>query len=422
MVVRSGAVVNRAVRFAWCTPAPRAGSADLGAVVAPNRDRGHHDGMIDRGTRSPHRPRPLAWLARLAGLLALVAFMAAPAGGPAVASTSTSMLTSASALRPAFAPATLADWTGGLNLYRDGVFTTQASWLYCTAADIQIIRNMIEGTEDHSSSAQTGYFDWMRTKNRYDLPLSAGIDPAGWTAGMRHFVDDRYRLVSSASFGHSLQLAVTRIRLTSLPVALAVAHGNHGWVLNGFSATADPAVTADFEITSLSVTGPLWGLQSKNGYDMPPNTTLTVDELRTFFTRWHYDPLPMIWDGTFVSIQPLTDEELAAPPPAATPVPTVTPKPTPVPTPVPTVTPAPTQMPTPAPTLAVTVEPTTTPAPEVAVGGAAASSEPTIGPGTHEEPVAAANQDWLAPLAVVLLVGGAVVALGAVLARRRWVA
>ena len=149
---------------------------------------------------------------------------------------------------------------------------------------------------------------------------------------MRHFVDDRYRLVSSTSFTQSLDLAVTRIRLTNLPVALAVAHGDHGWLLNGFTATADPAVTTRFEITSVSVTGPLWGLQSKNGYDMPPNTKLTVDQLRTYFTRWHYYPLPMIYDGTFVSIQPVP---VAAPKPTAaapTPSATVPPTSTPVPT------------------------------------------------------------------------------------------
>ena len=181
---------------------------------------------------------------------------------------------------PSPAAASLPEWTGGVNLYRSGVFTTQASWLYCTAADVQIIRNMVEGTDDHSANAQTTYFDWMREKNQYDLPLSAGVDPAGWTAGMRHFVDDRYRLVSSPSFGESLELAVERIRLTNLPVALAVSHGNHGWILHGFTATADPALTPDFEITSVSVTGPLWGLQSKNGYDMKPNTKLTVEQLR----------------------------------------------------------------------------------------------------------------------------------------------
>ncbi len=53
------------------------------------------------------------------------------------------------------APAALLPaWDGGIDLYRDGVFTTQKSWLWCTAAGIQIVRNIIERDNDHSTSAQ----------------------------------------------------------------------------------------------------------------------------------------------------------------------------------------------------------------------------------------------------------------------------
>lgn len=217
------------------------------------------------------------------------------------------LLLGASAVVPVspVAAAGLPTWTGGVNLYRDGVFTTQRSWLWCTAADVQITRNIVDHKTDHTTANQRRYFNWMRERNRYDLPLSAGVDPAGWTAGLRHFVDQRYRLVSSGSFNGAIRSAVKRLRLTGLPVALAVSHGNHGWVLTGFRATADPAATSSFRITSVRVTGPLYGLQSKNGYDMPPNTKLTTAELRRFFTPWRYAPKRMIWDGRYVSIQPI---------------------------------------------------------------------------------------------------------------------
>lgn len=203
--------------------------------------------------------------------------------------------------------AALSPWDGGVNLYRDGVFTTQKSWLWCTAAGIQIVRNIVREQEDHSTSAQRKYFTWMRQRNRYTLPLSAGIDPAGWTAGFRQYIDDRYRLVSSTTFDNALRSAVRRLRQTELPVALAVAHGNHGWILTGFTATADPAATASFKVTSVRIVGPLYGLQSRNGYDMPPNTRLTPTELKRYFTKWWYEPKRMIWDNRFVSIQPIPD-------------------------------------------------------------------------------------------------------------------
>lgn len=204
------------------------------------------------------------------------------------------------------AAAALSAWTGGISLYRPGAFTTQKTWLWCTAAGIQILRNVVRGTDDHTKAGQRRYFDWMRKRNRYALPVTAGVDPQGWTAGMRRFVDDRYRLVSSPTFKDALKLAAIRMRKTNLPVGVAVAHGGHAWILVGFTATADPARTREFRVTSVRVVGPLYGRQSRNGYDMKPDTRLSTVQFKRFFTSWRYAPKRMIWDGRFVSIQPVT--------------------------------------------------------------------------------------------------------------------
>lgn len=196
-------------------------------------------------------------------------------------------------------------WDGSVDLYRKGVFTTQATWLWCTAAGVQIVRNIVHGERDHSRAGQRRYFEWMRDRNRYDLPESAGVDPEGWAAGLREFVDERYRLVVDRSFASALRSAVTSLRRTELPVAVTVANGGHGWILTGFEATADPLTTDDFTVTSVRVVGPLYGRQSRGGYDMPPDTELTVARFRGFFTPWHYEPMPMAWDGRYVSIQPV---------------------------------------------------------------------------------------------------------------------
>jgi len=212
----------------------------------------------------------------------------------------------ASATSPAASASAATRWTGGVDLYRAGVFTTQKSWLWCTAADIQIIRNIVDRQADHSRSSQQRYFAYMRAHNRYDIPLKDGVDPAGWTAGLRHFVDARYRLVASRSFDSALRSAVTNLRKTNLPVAITVSHGNHAWVLTGFTATADPAATTRFTVTSVRVVGPLWGLQSRTyGYDMRPDTRLTPSQLRGFFTPWHYTSVPMAWENRWVSVQPV---------------------------------------------------------------------------------------------------------------------
>lgn len=257
-------------------------------------------------TRHPLRSRRLPASLALALVFALAASLGAAA--PIAGATTGGRATSVSAAEPT----ALSPWTGGVNLYRSGVFTTQKTWLWCTAADIQIIRNIVRGTRDHTTKNQRRYFNWMRAHNRYSLPLSAGVDAQGWAAGMRHYVDGRYRLIASTTFDSALRLAVIRLRKTNLPVGVTVSRGNHAWILNGFTATADPAATSNFKVTSVRVTGPLYGKQSRNGYDMKPNTKLTVAQFRRFFTPWRYAPKRMIWDGRYVSIQPVTPRKSAA--------------------------------------------------------------------------------------------------------------
>lgn len=215
-----------------------------------------------------------------------------------------SLLLALATVTPAPAAAALPTWDGGVNLYRTGIFATQRTFLWCTAANVQTMRNTVHDEQDRSRTAQARYFDWMRTRNRYTIPRSDGVDPQGWAAGLQRWVDDRYRVASSTSFVSSLRAAVKSLRRTNRPVGLLVARGGHAWILHGFTATADPAVTDAFRITSVRVTGPLWGLQSRTfGYDMRPNTSLTPAELARFWTPWHYAGVRMVWEGRFVAIE-----------------------------------------------------------------------------------------------------------------------
>lgn len=207
---------------------------------------------------------------------------------------------------PVAAGSALSPWSGGVDLYRPDVFSTQKTWHWCTAADVQIMRNIVHHETNHKRAQQRRFFDHMRAHDRYPIPVRDGVDPAGWTAGLRHFVDSRYRLVASRSFKAALRSAVRNLRRTNLPVGITVAHGNHAWVLTGFEATADPARTHQFRVTSVRVTGPLWGLQSRSyGYDMHPDKELTRRQFKRFFTPWHYARTRMAWEGRWVSVQPI---------------------------------------------------------------------------------------------------------------------
>ena len=211
------------------------------------------------------RARP----ARLA-LLALVAVLLASAGALA---------------RPQSAAA-LPAWTGGMDLYRSGSFTTQQTWRWCTAADVQLVRNLVRHESDQlarraSSAITRTCAPTTGTRSRRPTASTprAGRPACGSSSTAATGV------IVSGTFSAALRSAVTNLRRTHRPVGLLVAHGNHAWVLTGFTATADPAVTSRFTVTSVRVTGPLWGLQSRTyGYDMRPDKKLTPSQLHDFLT------------------------------------------------------------------------------------------------------------------------------------------
>ena len=190
-----------------------------------------------------------------------------------------------------------------VDLYRPGVYTMQATWTWCTAAGVQIMRNIALGQADHSAANQGRYFAYMRARDRYATPPREGVDPQGFRAGLREFVDPRYAIVASATYDAAVRSAATRLRLSGMPVALIVDAGQHAWVLTGFTASADPAVTSSFRVISVRVVGPLYGRQSLNGYDPPPNTSLSYDAFRRYLLPYHFKYGPTPWDRRYVTFQ-----------------------------------------------------------------------------------------------------------------------
>jgi hypothetical protein len=193
--------------------------------------------------------------------------------------------------------------TVSVDLYRPGAYAMQATWTWCTAAGVQIMRNIAVGQADHSAANQRRYFDYMRARDRYVTPVREGVDPQGFRAGLRQFVDSRYAIVASTTYDGAVRSAVTRLRRSGLPVALIVDAGRHAWVLTGFTATADPALTSTFRVISLRIVGPLYGRQSLNGYDPPPDTGLSYDTFRRYLLPYHFPFGATPWDRRYVTFQ-----------------------------------------------------------------------------------------------------------------------
>ena len=52
------------------------------------------------------------------------------------------------------------------DVYRPGVYSEQATWTWCTAASVQIMRNILFAETDHSSAHQQQFFDYGPQRNR----------------------------------------------------------------------------------------------------------------------------------------------------------------------------------------------------------------------------------------------------------------
>jgi hypothetical protein len=192
-------------------------------------------------------------------------------------------------------------WTGMLDLYRSDAFASQANSTLCVAAGTQMMLNVILGRTDTSGDAQLAYITYAQANDAGNH--STGSDPAGWAAALNRYGGGGYRVAVYADRTAALKAAATRMRLSNKPVGMLVWAGRHAWVMSGFAATADPAATSSFSVTSVFVEGPLYPRPPNAwGYDLPPDAQLTPAQLAQYFTK--YSDGYYAWNGTFVLILP----------------------------------------------------------------------------------------------------------------------
>lgn len=193
-------------------------------------------------------------------------------------------------------------WTGTLDFYRPTAFASQSTITWCVAASSQMMLNMVLGQTDSSSSAQSTYIAYGQANDGGNYP--AGTNPAGWAAILNRYGGSTYSVQRFTSSAAALNAAAIRMRQTNKPVGMLVWSGRHAWVMNGFSATADPATTSNFTITSVDVSGPLYPRSmNSSGYDLSPDSQLTPAQLSKYFLPYS-DTIVKTWNGGYVVIMP----------------------------------------------------------------------------------------------------------------------
>lgn len=168
------------------------------------------------------------------------------------------------------------------DLSRSGDFVAQKNFVQCVGASMQMMLNMIEPTDDTSVATQSRLQAIARSLSgqRPDGVERKGASVRGWTAGLNELGAGMYRTVGATDLQATLKLAATAMRETNRPVGLLVWRGRHAWVMAGFTATADPLLTSDFEVTRVIVLDPLYPYGSKTWGPSPkPREALSISEV-----------------------------------------------------------------------------------------------------------------------------------------------
>jgi hypothetical protein len=221
--------------------------------------------------------RPLIALAAALGLVlaAPAALLAHPAPGSPAASGG--------------AAETAAAKPFSLDLSTKTDFVAQTNFVQCVGASMQMMLNMIRPTDDRTAATQLDLQNLARSLSgsRPDNNQRRGASIRGWTAGLNLLEAGPYRTVGAPDIQASLKVAARAMRATNRPVGLLVWRGRHAWVMAGFTATADPRLTDDFEVLEVIVMDPLYPYGSKTWGPSPkPRESLTVEELgRQFVPR-----------------------------------------------------------------------------------------------------------------------------------------
>jgi hypothetical protein len=194
-----------------------------------------------------------------------------------------------------------------MNLYGKGDFVSQANVHQCVSAAMQIMLNVIGPRNDRTKATQATL---ARLAKRLSDHPDGGTEPRGWARGLERRGAGDYAVAVESTRTKAIRRAVEAIRATGRPVGLLVWRGAHSWVLHGFTATADPALTDDYKVTGLWVSDPWYPrISSIWGPSRKPNQKITPKQLTEDYLKWRRPTgrYPGM-DGRFVLIVPVPTE------------------------------------------------------------------------------------------------------------------
>jgi hypothetical protein len=202
-------------------------------------------------------------------------------GGTAPSASPSAAVPSSPPLDPPASPGPFAT-----DLYRQGAFVSELTKNNCVPAAMQTMINIMRGTTDRTLATQNQLYALARRLSPKTLS-GPGAEPEGWAAGLAQLGYGPYTVVVKTTLAAAVQAAATAVRMTGRPAGLLVWYGAHSWVMSGFRATADPALTDRFTVTDLYIED-VWypRVSSIWGKSRPPDALVPIKRLPRDFLPW----------------------------------------------------------------------------------------------------------------------------------------
>ena len=171
-----------------------------------------------------------------------------------------------------------------MDLYEGGDFVGEFRDIWCLPAAMQTAMNIMDVGADTSRATQSRLFNLTRSL----APAPDGAaEPEAWAMGLSQLGYGAYEVRALPSIKSAIHLAAKHIRVTNRPAGLMVWRGAHTWVMSGFTATADPALTDAFTVTAVRIQDVWYPRLSKLwGYSRKPDALVPVDQLPEDFLPW----------------------------------------------------------------------------------------------------------------------------------------
>jgi len=198
-----------------------------------------------------------------------------------------------------------------MNLYREGVFVHEVDDQTCVAAAVQGMLNLIrlgeDGAEpDVSTTSQRALYDRIVALTTHEDSHVGGTGPGGWAALLTE-EGYPYEVRSYPSRTTAMRAAARAIQETGRPVGILAWTGIHSWVMTGFTATADPATTKSFGVSTAYVMDPWYPwVSTRWPRSEAPNAPRNTADLAANFLPFDLRSGPYPGrDGQFVLVVPL---------------------------------------------------------------------------------------------------------------------